>query len=61
MKEINLTPKANEDFEDIWSYSQENFGVVKADNYIRLFSDIFDGLATLELGTQRPEIVTMFC
>jgi len=28
MKEVTLTPKANGDLEDIWSYSQENFGVI---------------------------------
>ncbi|AVF38001.1 type II toxin-antitoxin system RelE/ParE family toxin [Rahnella sikkimica] len=56
MKEINLTPKANEDLEDIWSYSQENFGVVKADDYISRFSDIFDVLATHEIGSLRPEL-----
>lgn len=56
MKEINLTPKANGDLENIWLYSQENFGVVKADEYINRFSNIFDVLATHEIGTQRPEL-----
>lgn len=56
MKEINLSPKANGDLEDIWSYSQEKFGVDKADEYISRFSDIFDVLATHEIGTKRPEL-----
>lgn len=35
MKEIELTPKAEEDLEGNWDYSFRQFGVVQADAYIR--------------------------
>lgn len=44
MKAIELTPKATEDLEEIWLYSYEQFGVVKADEYVGQFSDIFEML-----------------
>lgn len=56
MKEINLTPKATEDLEAIWLYSQEQFGLAQADEYVGRFSDIFDVLAVHEIGTERPEL-----
>ncbi|WP_459177263.1 type II toxin-antitoxin system RelE/ParE family toxin [Ewingella americana] len=56
MKEINLTPKATEDLEAIWSYSQEQFGLAKADEYISRISNIFEVLATHEIGTERREL-----
>lgn len=56
MKEINLTPKATADLEAIWLYSEIKFGVVKADEYIGRFSDIFDVLAAHEIGTRRLEL-----
>lgn len=34
MKEIDLTPKAEEDLEAIWDYSFRQFGVILADAYI---------------------------
>lgn len=40
MKEINLTPKATEDLEAIWVYSQEQFGLDKADEYISRISNL---------------------
>lgn len=33
MKEIELTPKAEEDLEAIWDYSFRQFGGVQADAY----------------------------
>lgn len=56
MKEINLTPKAIEDLENIWLYGQIQFGLAKADEYVAHFSDIFDILARHEIGTQRSEL-----
>lgn len=52
MKEINLTPKAIDDLENIWFYSHRPFGLAKADEYVARFSDIFDILARYEIGTQ---------
>lgn len=34
MKEINLTPKAEEDLTAIWDYSYQHFGMDQADIYI---------------------------
>lgn len=56
MKAIELTPKATEDLEEIWLYSYEQFGVVKADEYVGQFSDIFEMLATHQIGTSRPDL-----
>ena len=45
-----LTPKAEEDLEDIWLYSRDRWGTDQADNYL-------DGLlATFETLTSRPEM-----
>lgn len=56
MKEIELTPKAEEDLETIWDYSFRQFGMAQADEYISRLAAIFDVLATHEIGTQRPEL-----
>ncbi|MBS0056950.1 MULTISPECIES: type II toxin-antitoxin system RelE/ParE family toxin [Yersinia] len=61
MKSIKLTPKANEDLEAIWLYSYEQFGLMKADNYIGRLSDIFDVLATHDIGVPRPELGENIC
>lgn len=55
MKEIELTPKAEEDVEAIWDYSLRQFGVVQADAYIGRIAAVFDVLAMHEIGTQRAE------
>lgn len=34
MKEIELTPEAEEDLEAIWDYSFRQFGIVQADAYM---------------------------
>lgn len=56
MKEIELTPKAEEDLEAIWDYSFGQFGVVQADEYIGRIAAVFDVLAMHEIGTQRAEL-----
>lgn len=61
MKEIELTPKAEEDLETIWGYSFRQFGVAQADEYIGRLAAIFDVLATHEIGTQRPELGEDIC
>lgn len=45
MKEIELTPKAEEDLEAIWEYSFRQFGIVQADAYIGRIAAVFDVLA----------------
>lgn len=45
MKEIELTPKAEEDLEAIWDYSFRQFGIVQADAYIGRIAAVFDVLA----------------
>ncbi len=56
MKEIELTPKAEEDLVAIWDYSFRQFGVVQADEYIDRIAAVFDVLAMHEIGTQRAEL-----
>lgn len=61
MKEIELTPKAEEDLEAIWDYSFRQFGIVKADTYIGRIAAVFDVLATHDIGTHRAELVDKIC
>lgn len=56
MREIELTPKAEEDLEAIRNYSFRQFGVVQADEYIGRIAAVFDVLAMHEIGTQRAEL-----
>ncbi|MCG9529038.1 type II toxin-antitoxin system RelE/ParE family toxin [Providencia rettgeri] len=56
VKKISLTPKALEDLENIWFYSQRHFGMNKADEYINRISAIFDVLSQHEVGTCRNEL-----
>ena len=56
MKEIELTPKAEEDLEAIWGYSFRQFGIVQADAYIGRIAAVFDVLAMHDIGTHRPEL-----
>ena len=35
MSRLEFTPKARQDVEDIWSYSVEQFGIEKAESYLR--------------------------
>lgn len=55
MKEIELTPKAEEDLEAIWDYSFRQFGVVQADAYIGRIAAVFDVLAMHDIGTHRAD------
>ncbi len=56
MKEIELTPKAEEDLEAIWNYSFRQFWVVQADAYIDRIAAVFDMLAMYNIGTHRAEL-----
>jgi plasmid stabilization system protein ParE len=56
MKEIELTPKAEEDLEAIWDFSFRQFGVVQADAYIGRIAAVFDVLAMHDIGTHRAEL-----
>ena len=56
MKEIELTPKAEEDLEAIWDYSFRQFGIVQADAYIGRIAAVFDVLAMHDIGTHRAEL-----
>ncbi|MEJ5069929.1 type II toxin-antitoxin system RelE/ParE family toxin [Leclercia sp.] len=61
MKEIELTPKAEEDLEAIWDYSFRQFGVIQADEYIGRIAAVFDVLATHDIGSRRPELGENIC
>lgn len=56
MKEVELTPKAEEDLEAIWEYSFRQFGIVQADAYIGRIAAVFDVLAMHDIGTHRAEL-----
>jgi len=45
MAEYRLVPKAEEDLENIWSYSQDNWGEQQANNYANGLADTFGALA----------------
>ena len=61
MKEIELTPKAEEDLVAIWEYSFRQFGVGQADEYVDRIAAVFDVLATHDIGTRRPELGENIC
>lgn len=61
MKEIELTPRAEEDLETIWDYSFRQFGVVQADAYIGRIAAVFDVLAMHDIGTHRAELGDDIC
>ena len=52
MKEIELTPKAEEDLEAIWDYSFRQFGVVQADAYIGRIAAVFHGTGSRRTDAQ---------
>lgn len=56
MKEIELTPKAEEDLETIWDCSFRQFGILQADEYISRLAAVFNVLAAHGIGTQRTEL-----
>lgn len=53
MKTINLAPKANEDLEAIWWYSQKHFGTKKAEEYLIRLTNSFELLAHYWCTTTR--------
>lgn len=55
MKEIEQTPKAEEDLEAIWTYSFRQFGIVQADAYIGRIAAVFNVLAMHDIGTYGAE------
>lgn len=61
MKEIELTPKAEEDLEAIWGYSFRQFGIVQADAYISRIAAVFNVLAMHDIGTHRAELGDNIC
>ncbi|MGU3416681.1 type II toxin-antitoxin system RelE/ParE family toxin [Enterobacter bugandensis] len=61
MKEIELTPKAEEDLETIWDYSFRQFVIVQADAYIGCIEAVFYVLAMHEIGTHRAELGDNIC
>lgn len=57
MTEILLRPAARQDLEDIWSYSEYQWGEKPADDYIRQLNDGFNLLAeTPEAGPDCSDI-----
>lgn len=56
MKEIELTPKAEEDLEAIWDYSFRQFGIVQTDAYIGRITAVLDVLTMHNIGTHRAEL-----
>ncbi|MDZ7320083.1 type II toxin-antitoxin system RelE/ParE family toxin [Kosakonia sacchari] len=60
MKEIKLTPKAEDDLAAIWNYSYRHFGMEQADIYIGRISAVFEVLGTHQVGTSRPELGEQF-
>ena len=56
MREIELTPKANQDLEGIWLYGFETFGVESADRYIQNISSVFCHLAQHCAGRRREDL-----
>ncbi|WP_256122538.1 type II toxin-antitoxin system RelE/ParE family toxin [Enterobacter pasteurii] len=61
MKEIELTPKAEEDLEGIWDYSFRQFGIIQADAYIGRIAAVFDVLAMHDIETHRAELGEDIC
>jgi len=52
-----LSDEADNDIEDIFDYTVEEFGVDQAASYVSAFDDVFAVLTeTPELGRKRPEI-----
>lgn len=61
IKEIELTPKAEQDLEAIWEYSFRQFGITLADAYIGRIAAVFDALAMHDIGTHRAELGDDIC
>lgn len=61
MREIELTPAANKDLEDIWLYGFEKFGMEKADLYIQQISAVFRHIGQYAVGRRREELGRDIC
>lgn len=61
MKEIELTPKAEEELETILDYSFRQFGIIQADAYIGRIAAVFDVLAVHDIGTHSAELGDNIC
>lgn len=46
MKEVRLSPAAQRDLDEIWDYSEENWGLRKAQNYVEAIRDTLTAVAT---------------
>ena len=57
MKRLEFTPRARRDLEEIWEYSFEQFGLDKADAYLRT---IQRAVATVTEGPRRGLATTRF-
>ncbi|WP_022665343.1 type II toxin-antitoxin system RelE/ParE family toxin [Desulfospira joergensenii] len=59
MHKYRLTPSAKSDLTDIWNYTVETWGEVRAEKYLQDIGDKLNQLAANPgLGKQRPEIAT---
>ena len=57
MPEIALRPKALDDLDGIWQYTEETWGVEQAERYLRALNGTFEALAEKpELGRIYDEV-----
>lgn len=56
MKEIEPTPKAEQDLDAVRVHNFRQFGGGQADEYVDRIAAVFDVLAEHEVGTQRAEL-----
>jgi toxin ParE1/3/4 len=55
-RELRLTPKAEDDLEDIWSYTAETWSANQADRYLDELLEKFDLLLAMpEIAHERTE------
>lgn len=51
-----LTPAAQNDLEDIWLYTAQQWSMAQADRYVDILEDIFERLLFMpEMARERPE------
>jgi toxin ParE1/3/4 len=43
---IQLSPKAQADLDDIWTYTEQKWNAAQAENYVRQIAKAFDVIAT---------------
>ncbi len=56
MKKIRLSPAAQNDLDEIWDYSNENWGARKAQEYVEAIRDTLTAIAA---GTRRTTPVSV--